>query len=586
LGPLIVGLPLLTLSDTKSSSIDDPAVTITSCLPDADPLSPQNLLLLKRWLGDCASRQHKYRHCPNMMPVRTKLPTRVVYVGTDDGQDPPRLYSGNGNIAGYTALTYCWGGFQTHQTEKNRIKRYMRALPVERLPKSLRDAILLTRALGIQYIWIDSLCIIQDCNEDKDREMARMANIYKNAIFTIAAARAESCDDGFLGVQEMRAGLLRISIKLPMNCLNGAIGSVLLYLTRTQIGHENTPIDKRAWSYQEQLLSRRVISFFDDSIEWRCPSRHLSDDMLARKESGATDPVFLDEKTALSERTSHMGRLLCLHSERKRKFPKHLANLSTVWWTAVREYTMGSLSNPDDRLPAIGGIASEFHDLSGDVYVAGLWMSNLIRDLQWSVYKQLEEPSNDTGNRDLKYDTPTWTWASTHECTIWKYSEWYELDSDRVKIIDCKANPVSALAPFGSVNGGELRIRAPLKLLSDRQVKEMLALGGRYSRFSFGEIFFDRESRRHADALITRRCGAAPHIESTGIWFLGLSKHVDLDYESSGLVLTKRVDGLFERIGVFMIFVGDAWLGYGSAEHDELRSSWGDDYVVTDVTIV
>ena len=144
----------------------------------------------------------------------------------------------------------------------------------------------------------------------------------------------------------------------------------------------------------------------------------------------------------------------------------------------------------------------------------------------------------------------------------------------------------SALAPFGSVNGGELRIRAPLKLLSDRQVKEMLALGGRYSRFSFGEIFFDRESRRHADALITRRCGAAPHIESTGIWFLGLSKHVDLDYESSGLVLTKRVDGLFERIGVFMIFVGDAWLGYGSAEHDELRSSWGDDYVVTDVTIV
>ncbi|CAN9134573.1 unnamed protein product [Alternaria alternata] len=565
----------------------DPADTITSRLPEADPISPQNLMTLKLWLGRCVSHQPGHEDCPKEMPVRTKLPTRVVYVGTDDGQDPPRLYSGNGEIAGYTALSYCWGGFQTHQTEKNRIKRYMHALPVERLPNSLRDAILLTRALGIQYIWIDSLCIIQDCNEDKDREMTRMANIYKDAIFTISAAKAKSCNDGFLDVQERRTELLHDSIKLPMNCLNGVIGSVLLYPFRSQFQGVLIPIDKRAWTYQEKILSRRVISFFDDSIEWRCPSCHLSDDMLAKEESGATDPIYLGATRAIFERTGRLGRFLYSCSEKKHEFRKNPDMLPTIWWMAVREYTMGSLSNLDDRLPAIAGIVSEFHDLTGDVYVAGLWISHLIKDLQWRVYERLGEPSNNIGNRDLKYDAPTWTWASVHECIIVGPGTWGNLVSDRVEIIDCKVNLVSASAPFGSVNGGELNIRAPLKFLSNREVKEMLAVKYDDGDCEFiGSIVYDRRFERHADEVTKPGGGAAPHIESTGVWFLGLSKSKDFTYESIGLVLAKRADGLFERVGMFRIDDGEDWLEYGTAELDELRSSWGDDYVVTTVTIV
>jgi hypothetical protein len=101
-----------------------------------------------------------------------------------------------------------------------------------------------------------------------------------------------------------------------------------------------------------------------------------------------------------------------------------------------------------------------------------------------------------------------------------------------------------------------------------------------------GRIWFDRISWRHADELTSLRDRAAPHIESTGIWFLGLSKHADINYESSGLALAKRADGLFERVGLFRIDDGEDWLEYGTAELDELRSSWGDDYVVTTVTIV
>ncbi|CAI9629179.1 unnamed protein product [Alternaria burnsii] len=524
-----------------------------------------------------------------MMPVRTELPTRVVYVGTDDEQDPPRLYPGNGEIDGYVALSYCWGGSQKrHQTERNRIDEYMHVLSVERLPKTLQDAIRLTRTLGIQYIWIDSLCIIQDCDEDKNREMARMANIYKNAIFTISAARARSCDDGFLGEQERRAAILQqLSIKLPMNCLNGAIGSVLLYDSREQFGREDTPVNKRAWTYQEQLLSRRVVSFYDDAVEWSCPGCHISDDKLGTDELGVTDPTYLEERAWFSERTDSLSQFLCLVSEYGRELPDVLATLPDSWWSAVYEYTMGSLSNLDDKLPAIAGIASEFQGLAGDVYVAGLWMSHLITDLRWRTGKQLKESSSNPGNRDFKYDAPTWSWASIHECIIdrpYRLDE-YDLESNRVEIIDCKVNLVSSFAPFGSVNGGKLVIRAPLKSLSDKQVKEMLAQRFCNSR-SIGILFLDNRSRHHADEPTTPHDGAAPHIESTGVWFLGLSKHPDLNYEPGGLALAKRGDGLFERIGVFQMYVGEDWLEYGTTERNELRSSWGDDYVITTVTIV
>jgi hypothetical protein len=576
----MVSLLSLALYDTKSSSLDDPATTMAFSLPSVDPMSPENMMRIRYWLGCCATRQSGHENCSDLMPVRTELPTRVVYVGTDDGLDPPRLQSGNGEIAGYVSLSYCWGGSQRHQTERNRIEEYMHALPVERLPKSLQDAIFLTRTLGIQYIWIDSLCIIQDCDEDKDREMTKMANIYKNAIFTISAARAKSCNDGFLGVQERRAELLHDSIKLPMNCLNGAIGSVLLYSYRAQFPRNDTPTDKRAWTYQEQILSRRVVTFFNDAIEWSCTSSQMSDDGLDRIELGATDPALSNLSIPIFGRLGHVGHFSFLCSR-----PGDTTNLPGWWWRAVYEYTLGSLSDLDDRLPAIGGIASEFRDLTGDVYVAGLWMSHLTQDLQWAVYGQGGKPSDDTGNRDVKYDAPTWTWASVYECRIDSFSKQYNLDSERVEIIDCKVNLVSASAPFGSVNGGELKVRAPLKFLSYRQVEDMLALEDD-KICPIGDINLDTRSRRRADEPTTLRGGAAPHIESTGVCCLGLSKHEDLNYESSGLVLAKRADGLFGRIGVFRIYVGDEWSNYGTAERDELRSSWGDDYVVTTITIV
>ena len=158
-------------------------------------------MLLKHWLRCCASRQPGHEACPDVMPIRTELPTRVVYVGTDKEHDPPGLHLGNREKAAYVALSYCWGGPQRHQTERNRIERYMHTLPVEELPKSLQDAILLTRALGFQYIWIDSLCILQDDTEDWKQESRSMHAVYKNAICNISASGFSDGVEGFLSTK-------------------------------------------------------------------------------------------------------------------------------------------------------------------------------------------------------------------------------------------------------------------------------------------------------------------------------------------------------------------------------------------------
>lgn len=516
------------------------------------------------------------------MPIQTALPTRVVYVGTDNHRDPPRLHLSNGQIAGYLALSYCWGGKQDHQTERTRIGQYMRALPLEALPKTIRDAIIFTRALGIQYIWIDSLCIIQDSQEDKEHELSRVANIYKGAVLTISAARASSCYEGFLGLQEDRIALLQDSVTLPMNNLDGVIGNVLFYHSRLRVrrDEDTPPIDLRAWTYQEQLLSPRVVSFHKDAMEWSCPSLLLSDDGMSNEELQVTDPVYLRLTEPFLKRTSYLSPLFYCSSQDLDKYPEHLASLSEDWWTAVYEYTLGLLSDLDDRLPAIAGIASEFHRITGDTYIAGLWRSSLSKDLLWRCAYM---SASDTGSRTFKYNAPTWSWASTHQCAILYTNKKYPVTSSRVEILDCKVDLASSLAPFGPVHGGRLQIRAPLKFLSDTEVDEMLRIGpheasSKKSRL-IGRVLSDRPTEPQN--------GGTGQVEDLGVWFLGLSKNAQLPYESHGLTLKKRPDGLFERTGIFEIDSDNSWWGnVRTAELDKTRASWGDDYVVTVMTIV
>jgi hypothetical protein len=103
----------------------------------------------------------------------TKLPLRVIDVGDLSSRNKPndsvKLCETHEETGKYVCLSHCWGNAQLVKTLTNNIEGMKRGIALASLPKTFQDAVLMTRRLGIRYLWIDSLCIIQDDGDDWDR---------------------------------------------------------------------------------------------------------------------------------------------------------------------------------------------------------------------------------------------------------------------------------------------------------------------------------------------------------------------------------------------------------------------------------
>jgi hypothetical protein len=590
----------LSLDDEMSAIIHNTPVT-------AQPLSTRNLELFLSWKESCENGTEGHENCVNMISNIARLPTRVIAVGNLE-QDPRLHCSQEAEMGQYATLSYCWGGPQPHQTTIARLSDYKRSLPLNMMPATIIHAIILARALRIAYLWVDSICIIQDSDEDKSQEIAMMASIYKNSILTFSAARAESCYEGFLNVQDLTAARLSSSFTLPMNSLQGTIGKATVYphrfsLTRSSRRNE-IPIDERAWTYQELLLSPRKISFHVDGVEWECPSLCEGDDGLLEKEHSAFGDSLSNTKPLQDWLLYHMRSSTPISEN-------NLILLPITWWMVIREYTMRRLSFVDDKLLAISSIATEFQRLRPDEYLAGMWRSTLLRDLQWQrgigswsqlMESALIEKQSTSTEADSRHRVPTWSWASVDGPVTGPWENLKSMrESRRAAVISCDTNLVSEAAPFGLVSGGKLVIRGPLKSLSiddtyDRFMETSPyiasgALGTKIGiiqqdhgnlpnppyRTSVMDFFGEHPSTRQ------EYLGVPPH--ETTIWFLGLASTETDEREISGLVLWKNGDGTFSRTGHFRLR-HDPFYGTPTTAAQLYYDHWGNDYVITTITIV
>lgn len=159
----------------------------------SDPMSNESICMIQGWIQECDTSHPKCHQHSN-----GKLPTRLIDVGSADESTQPRLVNSDGRSGHYVALTHVWGGLVPVRTLKESLVKYMCKLPLPFLPSNFTDAITITRRLGIQYLWIDALCIIQDSTQDWEAECANMGDTYRNSVLTIAAVDAESSKVGFL----------------------------------------------------------------------------------------------------------------------------------------------------------------------------------------------------------------------------------------------------------------------------------------------------------------------------------------------------------------------------------------------------
>jgi hypothetical protein len=144
----------------------------------------------ENWLETC-----KQGHDECKGDESSQLSTRVL----DISGDQVRLYEAQGEYGQYLTLSYCWGKAQIITTTTETKQERMKEISWSSLSKTFRDAVIVSRHLGFRYLWIDSLCIIQDDKQDWEREAARMALIYKGSQLTIAVTSSKDGSEGCFG---------------------------------------------------------------------------------------------------------------------------------------------------------------------------------------------------------------------------------------------------------------------------------------------------------------------------------------------------------------------------------------------------
>jgi hypothetical protein len=151
------------------------------------------------WLHGCL---RKHKEC-GPSEHENPLPTRVIDVGNENCH--PKLIASKGRTGTWIALSYCWGRDSEFVLNEERIRGLQSGIPVNEFPTTLRDAVMITRRLRIQYVWIDALCINQDSPTDWANEAAKMREVYSGAILTIVAANSPSTHSGIFSQRNSKS---------------------------------------------------------------------------------------------------------------------------------------------------------------------------------------------------------------------------------------------------------------------------------------------------------------------------------------------------------------------------------------------
>ncbi|KAF2659050.1 HET-domain-containing protein [Lophiostoma macrostomum CBS 122681] len=430
--------------------------------------------IINGWVEEC---EEDHNNCSYSM---TPMPTRVLDVGLDD--ETPFLLETEGKTSQYATLSYCWGKTSQLKTTKARLEEFKEALPLDELSLVVTDAIEICRRIYIPYLWVDALCIVQDDEEDWATEASRMCDVYSSSFLTIAAA---GTPDNSLGIYSNQYfGSSQRSASFPFRG-----GQVYARVTPFQdhLGHplglnfeeqysdrlaekswslrpQELPLVRRAWTVQERILSSRVLYFTLEELWWECDSWWHCECGYAEEEKYPDDPD--DEKPLArlnATQEANRGAFDWLRDP-KRRVPLTLDTANHKWSTIVTMFAAGDLTYAKDKLPALAGLAQQFHrtlkdrfDVE-DTYLAGMWRRNLERQLLWVVAGHIPG-SKPLAHRPRGASIPTWSWMSV-DGHIHYVSDEHDQDfKPRFRILEASIEPAGR-EWSGIIKGGKLVLEA------------------------------------------------------------------------------------------------------------------------------
>ncbi|KAI1654949.1 HET-domain-containing protein [Daldinia decipiens] len=376
----------------------DPLSGIFKPASDLEPntASEKYLDQMKGWIDYC---NEKHDICRSRL--NTYLPTRVLDVLRDP--DFVFVYEPIDTDKGpYIALSHCWGGAVSSITTTETLNEKKDGISVESLPRTFQDAIFVTRKLQCRYLWIDSLCIIQDSLEDWKNEASRMADVYGNSYVTIAATASADSNGGLFYRHDILDA--RHTAKRCTEAGQPVIVNVrptlehTPYFFSTPYGLDpsrRAPLLERSWCFQEYLLSPRVLSFTQWEILWVCLSK--------RSCNCGTYNENIREIVSSSDLKARFDSQLLKSSSKE---------LRLLWGNIIEAYLLKDVTYDTDRLPALAGIAQLFYERGLGRYVNGLWETSLLSYLFWGVNWLFVQSHKVIAKRNTDKEVPSWSWIS------------------------------------------------------------------------------------------------------------------------------------------------------------------------------
>jgi len=401
--------------------------------------SDATLNLAANWLECCLAED---RICEEVAMTSASLnqapfPTYLVEVN----QDSIRLRTTKElpSRPKYLTLSYRWGESLVFKLTSKNLHDLLSDIPEPGLPKTFRDAAQITRRLGYQYIWIDSLCIIQDSTEHWQKESVIMGDIYRGSVCTIAALGSKDADGGCF---KERNPLCFQHFKFEYDTglyayFTPELDAISLHITGYSPLVE--PLHERAWVVQERMLSPRTLFFGTYGVYWEC----------VEKEASTRRPQMLSEIPSPK---------YALHQSCNLQLTGKIDNtyrLFWKWWSRIiTQYSPCGLTYRTDKLVALSGLVRLVESRTGLHNLAGLWREYIFPELLWYVHVPGQRPSSSDG-----YQAPSWSWASLNtEVNVGIKDFNYEFHW-KIELLEAVVQKASE---NGQLSGGHIRVKGPL----------------------------------------------------------------------------------------------------------------------------
>ncbi|PVH83803.1 HET-domain-containing protein [Cadophora sp. DSE1049] len=419
-----------------------------------DSGSEQCFEMARHWMKTCMET-----HGPECSRKKAILPSRLIDVGRAD-HPTVSLHISNGEPGHWLTLSHCWGKKSMPGTTTSNIAARCNSIHLSSLPQTFRDAISITRKLGYRFIWIDCLCIIQDSLEDWQTESARMAEVYADADMNISA---DTTADAY-------EGIFQSSNKVPENPdlvahsrheefleipVHGSLlpGATKLFAGCRELQYDPDVLSilgKRAWVFQEALLSRRRLRYTVQGLVWHC--RTVYSPCTERNPHKIHDVDF-DKDYVVSVYDIPYEPLAPRWAFGS---TPRLGFQAIFWWyRQVNEYAPLLLTFSKDRFPALSGLAREFSARTGYQYRCGIWKEDFRRGLLWE---------STGGATDLTI-APSWSWAAAKCYANYKpiyaclNQEWNYLEGREAEVLESDVDFAQADVFGQAVLPVKLRLR-------------------------------------------------------------------------------------------------------------------------------